>query len=253
VFGTSRAFNAEPRDADEWYADPQFVGMDDAVYRQLQEHPDFRVAVGETGPGPTGLRHQGVTTPQGFDPFLPEQYRVFVEQEGSPFRSDRLFDLQPSNERLLQLLWVRYFVVIPNSALYPVLLTNPNFRLLQPSESFFKTFEYLRARPGYYWEEADGGSVERRVWEPEEREFLVRSGRGGKFVLAEQWFPGWQAWVDGREVVIERWRGTLQAVEVTPGEHVVRFRFRSVGLRLGAVVSVVAFLGLLVGVRRFVQ
>jgi uncharacterized membrane protein YfhO len=97
--------------------------------------------------------------------------------------------------------------------------------------------------------------VRRIRWEPETREFDVRSETGGRFELAEQFFPGWQATVDGQPAPIERWSEAFQAVQVAPGEHRVVFRFRSSGLRVGALVSLLAILGLAVVVwwpsRRF--
>jgi hypothetical protein len=249
VRGTSQPFNAEPGDVDEWYPGGAMAGLDDAVYRRMREHPDYRVAVGDTGPGPIDLRHYGLTTPQGFDPLLPAAYRPFLESVGVRFAEDRVFFLDPANETALKLLGVRYFLVIPNSRIYAALAAHPGFRPLEPAESFFRAFEYVRAVPAYYWE-SGRGEAERRVWRPEERELAVRSQGGGRFVLAEQYFPGWRAWVDGGEVPIERWRATLQAVEVPAGEHVVRFRFRSIGLRAGAAVTFLTLLALAALARR---
>src|SRR5262249_54329093 len=88
------------------------------------------------------------------------------------------------------------------------------------------------------------GTVRRLRWEPEEREFQVGSESGGRFELAEQFFPGWHAAIDGRPVEIERWSEAFQAVQVPPGEHRLSFRFGSTGLRAGALISLVSALGL---------
>jgi len=96
-------------------------------------------------------------------------------------------------------------------------------------------------QPPYRW--ADGsspGSIESLQWLPERREFLVRSDRGGRFVLVEQFFPGWRAAIDGKPVTIERWDGAFQSVEVPPGQHHLSFEFRSTGLRLGALMSAIS-------------
>lgn len=249
VFGTSRRFNADPEDVDKWYESDEFIGMDTLAYRELRSHPDYRIAVGETGPFPTGLRHHGLLTPQGFDPFIPSQYKSFIEKEGRPFSTDRLFYISPNDERLLQLLGVRYFLVTENSAFHQTLLVSSDFRPLQTSGSFFPVFEYTAARPAYYWDttgyQSGTASIQRGVWTAERREFRLRSERGGRFVLAEQFFPGWRCWVDGREAPIERWQGTFQAVVVPPGEHQVKFEFRSLGLRIGAWVTILSLLGIM--------
>jgi uncharacterized membrane protein YfhO len=83
------------------------------------------------------------------------------------------------------------------------------------------------------------------AWIPERREFLVRSAREDRFLLIEQFFPGWYAAVDGQPVAIERWGGAFQAIRVPAGQHRVRFEFRPASLRIGAAVTLLALAGLL--------
>jgi hypothetical protein len=62
--------------------------------------------------------------------------------------------------------------------------------------------------------------------------------RGGLLVLADTFYPGWQATVDGREAPILRANIAQRAVALTPGTHRVAFAFRprvvAVGLGLTA-------------------
>jgi hypothetical protein len=224
----------------------ELPGVDQAVYREMRAHPDFRV-LGDEGASHqvTDLRHFGLTTPQGFDPLLPEQYRETIEAT-TPFRTDRLFYPDPRNKKLLDLLAVRYVVTKPDGPSRAALAADTDFRLMEPSQSFFIVYEYLKARPAYRWE----GRLERVVWNAGEREFWVHSVDGGRFALIEQYFPGWRATVDGRRVEIERWGGAFQAVRVPPGEHRVCFEYRSASLRWGALVSLVSLVTLAAAVRR---
>jgi hypothetical protein len=48
----------------------------------------------------------------------------------------------------------------------------------------------------------------------------------GFVVLADQYYPGWKAYVDGEEVKIYRTNGVLRGVVVPPGEHELVFRYR---------------------------
>jgi uncharacterized membrane protein YfhO len=82
-------------------------------------------------------------------------------------------------------------------------------------------------------------------WFPEHRQFQVDSAAGGRFVLAEQMFPGWRSFVDGREAPIELAHGALQAIHLPAGSHTVDFRFESMGLRYGAVVNGAAVIALI--------
>jgi len=61
----------------------------------------------------------------------------------------------------------------------------------------------------------------------------IRTPEPTVLVRRQAWAPGWRA--AGRDV--ERALGTLQAVSLEPGEHLVRFTYRPPGLALGATVS----------------
>jgi hypothetical protein len=248
VFGTSKWPNAIEGLVRDNYA--SFPEINDAVYSQLRSNSDYRIALDLFGPFPTELRHYGLTTPQGFDPFLTTQYRKLM-MTLEHFRTNWEIDIDPANEAALRVLGVRYFITAAEAPLYPRLSSNPDFRLLEPSLTYYKVFEFAKARPPYGWvREGSGDTVRRIGWEPEAQEFVVRSEAGGRFALAEQLFPGWQARLDGKPVPIERWSEAFQAVQVPPGEHRVAFRFRSVGLRVGALVSLLAILGLAVVIWR---
>jgi hypothetical protein len=60
---------------------------------------------------------------------------------------------------------------------------------------------------------------------------------GGFLVLAEAWFPGWQAEVDGTPVEVLRANHLVQAVRLEPGRHRVRFAYRSRRLAAGLLVA----------------
>ncbi|NPA80901.1 MAG: hypothetical protein GXO29_07645 [Thermotogae bacterium] len=48
-----------------------------------------------------------------------------------------------------------------------------------------------------------------------------------KFVLTENWYPHWHAYADGREVRLERYKGTFMAFNLPAGKHEVVFRYDS--------------------------
>jgi len=62
----------------------------------------------------------------------------------------------------------------------------------------------------------------------------------GLLVLGDVYYPGWQAFVDGRETTIYRANYVMQAVSVPTGEHLVEFYYRPLSLKIGAVVSSMA-------------
>jgi hypothetical protein len=248
VFGTGKWFDAA--DGDGRTNHSSFPGLDDTIYRQLRADSEHRIALDVIDLHPLEFRHYGLTTPQGFDPLLTTQYQKLMTAT-EHIQSPTEIDIDPANEAALGLLGVRYFLTSEGAPLYARLSSDPDFRLLPPATSFFKVFEFTKARLPYGWvSNGREPEVVRRVrWDPEAREFVVRSETGGRFALHEQFYPGWRATIDGNPIRIERWSEAFQSVQVPPGEHRIEFRFRSSGLRIGALVSLLATLVLVVVVR----
>jgi hypothetical protein len=230
VFGTSKRFNSSTFPAFGIHEDG-FTGLDSKAYREMVAHPQYRVAVDATGPGASFVRAWGATTPQGFDPLLPEQYRDMVG--AAAFRTNREFDVDPLDEVGMHLLGARYFITADSSAAYKKLISSPKYRLIGSPNVYYKTFEYLGYEP-----------FEPDAWEPEHRVLRTSFKSPEEVTLREQFLPGWSATIDGEAAAIERWRGAYQAVRVPAGEHKVEFRYRSPGLWAAAMVSLLSVAGL---------
>ena len=56
-------------------------------------------------------------------------------------------------------------------------------------------------------------------------------------VLTDAWFPGWRAWVDGREQPVARANYGFRAIWLPAGRHEVEFRYRPRSLSWGAALS----------------
>jgi hypothetical protein len=178
AFGTSKRFNAASGPFDTDYAVPFYPGMNDQTFKTLLEHAEFRMASDDYGPDPVKLRHAGLSSPQGFDPFLTARYHTLAEQLGH-FTSNRVFNLDPDNTDGLHLLGVRYFGTAEGAPLYKRLLSDPKYRLMLPADSYYKIFELTGAEPSFGWDKHDPAqSAEKIVWEPEKRAIHVQS-RGG--------------------------------------------------------------------------
>jgi uncharacterized membrane protein YfhO len=125
-----------------------------------------------------------------------------------------------------------------------LLSKDPAFRLLGSDNSFYRVYEWIHARPSYYWKDQEEATVFPLEWTPGSRELEVNSEKGGRFVLVEQFFPGWQALVDRDPVQIERSDGAFQSIVVAPGTHLISFKFRPSSLTTGACLSALALVAL---------
>ncbi|HSE41524.1 MAG TPA: YfhO family protein, partial [Acidobacteriota bacterium] len=61
-------------------------------------------------------------------------------------------------------------------------------------------------------------------------------------VFAENYYPGWRAFVDGKQVPIYRANYTFQAVKVPAGKHTVKFSFEVVYFRLAVALTAIGLL-----------
>jgi len=65
----------------------------------------------------------------------------------------------------------------------------------------------------------------------------TESESSGWLVLANTWYPGWKAWVDGERLSVRRANGVFRAVPVGPGEQQVVLRYLPMAFYLGLIVS----------------
>lgn len=81
-------------------------------------------------------------------------------------------------------------------------------------------------------------------FEPERVVVRTESAEPGVLVLAEAWYPGWEATVDGEATRLFPANAWMRAVEVRAGRHEVVFRFRSRRLGAGLALSALALVAL---------
>jgi len=78
----------------------------------------------------------------------------------------------------------------------------------------------------------------------DEIHLVVDAGEGGFLVLSELWHPGWRAELDGAAVTIHRVNGIFQALDLGPGAHNIRLRFRPLSWEIGRLVSLLSLFGI---------
>lgn len=69
----------------------------------------------------------------------------------------------------------------------------------------------------------------------------------GILVLADSFYPGWRAYVDGKEREILRANFFFRGVPLLAGEHLVEFRYRPLSFKIGLVVSLITLFGMIIG------
>jgi len=86
-------------------------------------------------------------------------------------------------------------------------------------------------------------SVTILTYAPEEIALQVSLHAPGYLVLSDTWYPGWQATVDGKPVVIGRANVHFRAVYLPEGTHTVHFTYRPAIFLVGLGISALTVLG----------
>ncbi|MFN9742216.1 MAG: YfhO family protein, partial [Acidobacteriota bacterium] len=82
-------------------------------------------------------------------------------------------------------------------------------------------------------------------YQPDRLTISVEARRPALMVLAENADPGWQVSVDGQPASWHRVNFNLRGLVVTTGHHQVQFVYRPVSIKIGAVISLITALILL--------
>ena len=71
----------------------------------------------------------------------------------------------------------------------------------------------------------------------------MRSSENTFLVLSDTYFPGWKAYVDGKEEKIYRANYNFRAIPLRAGTHKVEFVYHPMSFTLGTVVTFLAIMG----------
>ena len=85
-------------------------------------------------------------------------------------------------------------------------------------------------------------SVRIDSYQPERVTLSVQAKSDAYLVLADAWYPGWVARVDGVETSIQRADYIFRAVRVSAGTHQIEFVYQPMSLYIGVAISLAALL-----------
>ncbi len=77
-------------------------------------------------------------------------------------------------------------------------------------------------------------------YEPQQVKILVDAKQDGLLFLSDNYYPGWHAFVDGKEAKIYRANYSFRAVPVRKGIHQIQFEYDPISFKIGCIISSVA-------------
>jgi hypothetical protein len=128
--------------------------------------------------------------------------------------------------------------VVPDHGRVMALMQSPGF---DPSKIVFLEqgpppgFVAVRTNAG---ETPSPTTVQIEHYEPDRVALKVRGAQAGVLVLADVFYPGWKAKLDGHETRLYRADSVLRAVFVPTGRHEIEFEYSPLSFRVGATLTV---------------
>lgn len=261
--------------------DPAGLSMDSQLRSFLKRDKEpFRIATPKLELLNVGLL-EGIENVGGYDAIVLRDYSQLINiTQGFPIDEPNIVMSIGRISPLLRLLNARYYVLAPATDLvlpgFELVFQNRNYKVYQDNGALPRSFvvhsvRRIEDRPALLGvmlspefnpsslaiieEAADNLPNNPTLKSPTPR-IIERSLNtirieaelvaAGLLVLADAYYPGWKAFVDGRESKIYRTNYAVRGVLLPPGRHSVEFRYEPLSLKMGAIVSLVSLL-LLVG------
>ena len=174
----------------------------------------------------------GIPAANGYDPFALERYIQARLQLARGERWGAYYQVERPDSPALDSFSVRYLLSrkpVPGRA--PVAVAPGRFIYENPD-----AHPRFRVAGG-----VAGGVVDVISYEPHRVTLRVRSATGGELVTSEAHYPGWRAYVSGRETPIRHVNIAFRGLTVPPGDHTVEMRFEAPWIVRGAAVSAISW------------
>ncbi len=131
----------------------------------------------------------------------------------------------------------------------PVLIANPNSQFDPSSLVLLSPDAAVEPAPVAESPETEPVAARVEAWEPGRMRLRLEPAApvDGYVTVSENWYPDWQATVDGADATVARGNGSLLTVVVPAGAEVVELEFRSADYRSGKLISLLSLAVVAVG------
>jgi hypothetical protein len=207
---------------------------------------------------PNAATVYGLRDVQGYDSLLTGQYKAFANQFARPAAMGRL-DASPPEVGNMVFFQDANAPLVPATAAVFALTPSPSTPAFLPgaappgaplydADNEMAVYALSRALPRAFLVPSSQDAarpIPPRAWKEDAatRVTLNVSAPGPMTLnLADQFYPGWKAYIDGQSVTITRRAdvSVFRAVSVPPGDHVVSFRYEPAGFRIGLYLACLA-------------
>lgn len=91
----------------------------------------------------------------------------------------------------------------------------------------------------------DFNSVKINTYKDQYVELVADASSRSFMILSDTYYPGWNAYIDGKKTVIYKTDLALRGVEVPKGNHKIEFKYEPSSYKIGSFISLISFLSVL--------
>ncbi len=188
----------------------------------------------------------------GYDPSILRSYYEFIDRANgrSPGASILDHDVQVPYlnvfSKATDFLGIKY-ILVPR-AYDPLFgVKSDRFVLVREDASRdYRLYENKTAKPRFFLEEGKEGRVSVLTYSPNEIVLAIDAPEDATLVSSEVYYPGWEGFVDGQKVNVQKANHAFRALFVPAGRHTVIYRYSPRIFLIGGAVSLASLIGLII-------
>lgn len=161
----------------------------------------------------------GIFSATGYDPSILRSYYAFASG-GNGKRAVLSHDVQIpyiTDPAILDRLNIKY-IMVPKA--YDPFSGTTRYRLVYEKDS--RVYENTTVKPRFFLE---NGSVKILSYTPNRIVLEITSQRDQPLESSEVWYPGWEAYIDGKKVDVAKSNGVFRTLFVPKGNHTVIYQY----------------------------
>jgi len=150
---------------------------------------------------------------------------------------DQAFEVYKNNEAFPRAFLVNNYEVIPDQNKIIKTLFSQGFNMREKI--------ILEKDPGVVKSKNNPAKLEITKYSPNEIIIKTEVKNDSLLFLSDSYYDGWKAYQDGKEIPIYRANYAFRAVSVNAGSHVIEFSYDPLSLKIGLLLAIIGFGGLL--------
>lgn len=200
-----------------------------------KETKDFKVFKKEIAVLPPNLgMNFNLPTTNGYSTIVLKNYAQLFDPQSKKQNINNI-NLDNFSDEKINLLAAAYLVV--DKDLSQQQLSFSNWQLVF-SGKFVKIYKNKKVLPRAFLL-SEKGVEKKKIKSLQPNKVLIdlKAKNKGLLVLADNYYPGWEAYIDGKPVKISRYKETLRAVAINTGAEEITFLFKPKSFYLGLLIS----------------